>query len=77
MNDTVYNAEDVLHINVPLFLRLLEYSRESGTSDVDLHWITQRAVELAKHGYTMSMAHYSKLVPEARTVTIDLPRVEQ
>lgn len=75
MNETTYNSEDVLHINVPLFLRLLEYSRESGTSDVDLHWITERAIDLSKHGYTLTMAHYSKIVPDARTVTIDLPNV--
>ncbi len=70
------NTEDVLHLNVPLFLRLLEYSRESGTSDVDLHWITERAIDLSRHGYTLTMAHYSKIVPDARTVTIDLPNVE-
>ena len=69
------NTEDVLRLNVPLFLRLLEYSRESGTSDVDLHWITERAIDLSRHGYTLTMAHYSKIVPEARTVTIDLPRL--
>lgn len=73
MNDTVYDQADVLHMNVPLFLRLLEYSRESGTSDVDLHWITQRAIEWSRDNHVLVMAHYNKLVPEARTVTIDLP----
>lgn len=68
-----YNEHDVLHINVPLFLKLLEYAREDSFSDEDLHWITERAISLTNHGYTLTMAHYLKIVPESRTVTVDLP----
>jgi hypothetical protein len=71
-----YSEHDVLHLNVPLFLKLLEYAREDSFSDEDLHWITERAINLTNHGYTLTMAHYLKIVPESRTVTVDLPPVE-
>ena len=42
------DAIDTISMDVPLFLRMLEYAREDAQEDVDLHDVTQRAIELSK-----------------------------
>ena len=61
-NNTVENEEDVVKLNIPLFIRLMEYSREDASSDVDLHLVAERAIELSEEGEVLTMDHYSELV---------------
>jgi hypothetical protein len=61
-----------LRLSVPLFLRLFEYAKEESPSDVDLHWITERLIDLSDNGYTLTMAHYNKIVPSERLVTVEV-----
>ena len=49
---------DTVTLNVPLLIRLLEYAREDAKTDMDLHHVTERLIELAKSG-TLSMDHYN------------------
>jgi len=53
---------DTVTLNVPLLIRLLEYAREDAKTDMDLHHVTERLIELAKSG-TLSMDHYNDIVP--------------
>lgn len=57
-----HNEEDVVKVEVPLLIRLLEYSREDAKSDVDLHYVAERAIELSEDGEVLTMEHYDKLV---------------
>lgn len=39
---------DVIRIDVPTFLRLLELAREDIDKDPDLHFLTQKVIELSQ-----------------------------
>jgi hypothetical protein len=49
-------------LDVPLFIRLLEYAREDAKSDMDLHNVAQKTIELSQSGMTLSMKDYESLV---------------
>lgn len=56
------NPEDVIKVDVPLFIRLLEYAREDAKTDMDLHNLTERLTRLSSDGTVGSMADYDDMV---------------
>ena len=56
------NPEDVICVDVPLFIRLMEYAREDASTDMDLHRVTERLTELSANGTTVNMDSYDKIV---------------
>ena len=56
------DAIDTISMDIPLFLRMLEYAREDAQEDVDLHDVTQRATELSKTKSFLSMEDYNEIV---------------
>ena len=56
------NEEDVIKLNVPLMIRLLEWAREEAWKDVELHIITERLIELSEEGDTLEMSDYPEIV---------------
>jgi|688.fasta_scaffold1784407_2 hypothetical protein len=58
----VINPTDKITLNIPLFIRLLEYAKEDAKSDIDLHNVAEKAIELSKSGRSLSMNDYNKLV---------------
>jgi len=56
------NPEDVVHLDVPLFIRLLEFAREDAQADVDLHFLADNAIRLSAEGETLNMDHYNELI---------------
>jgi hypothetical protein len=56
------NPEDKITMDVPLFIRMLEYAREDAKTDMDLHVVTEKAVELGKDGKTLTMSNYNDIV---------------
>jgi len=56
------NPQDVVKMDVPLFIRLLEYAREDAGSDMDLHTVTDRIIDLASAGNTLSMQDYNNIM---------------
>lgn len=57
------NPKDVITMDVPLFIRMLEFAREDAKGDVDLHDATEKALSLAVKGRTLTMADYDSIVP--------------
>jgi hypothetical protein len=53
-------------------MRLFEYAREQAASDEDLHWIMERIVQHSDGKKTLTMEHYTKLVPDTRLVTVQV-----
>jgi len=53
--------DDIIKMNVPLFLRLLELVREEVKDDVPLHTLTEIAVRLS-NDHVMSMADYDNIL---------------
>ena len=55
------NPEDTITVDVPLFIRLLEYAREDAKEDVDLHYLADNAIKLSAEGQVLNMNHYKIL----------------
>ncbi len=50
-------------MDVPLFIRMLEYAKEDAKTDMDLHKATERAIELSQNGVEcLGMDNYNKIV---------------
>ena len=58
------NPKDVIKLDVPLFIRLLEYAREDAKSDMDLHQLADNAIEMCSEGRTLSMDDYDYLISD-------------
>lgn len=53
--------DDIIKMNVPLFLRLIELVREEVEDDVPLHTLTEIAVRLS-NDHVMSMDDYENIL---------------
>jgi hypothetical protein len=56
------NPRDIITVDVPLFIRLLEYAREDAQSDMDLHDVADNIISLSASGKTLSMDDYSSII---------------
>lgn len=56
------NQIDVITVDVPLFIRLLEFAREDSTDDMQLHEVASKLVELCQDGDIMTMEQYDEIV---------------
>jgi len=56
------NPKDVIKVDVPLFIRLLEYAREDAKTDMDLHDVAENIIRLSETGKTLSMNDYDAIV---------------
>ena len=55
------NPTDSIILDVPLFIRMLEYAREDAKTDMDLHNVTENALKLSTTGKTLTMADYNQI----------------
>jgi hypothetical protein len=62
---------DIIAMDIPLFLRMLEYAREDAEQDIDLHKVTERAIEAVKLRGLLSMDDYQDIVGEPIDEEID------
>ena len=53
---------DIIAMDVPLFIRMLEWAREDAETDMDLHDAAERAIEAVKLRGLLSMEDYIDLV---------------
>lgn len=63
---------DTITMDIPLFIRMLEYSREDAAADVDLHDVTEKAISLGKERGILQMDDYAEIVGAAE----DAPKGE-
>lgn len=56
------NPKDTVSMDIPLLIRLLEYAREDAKTDMDLHNVTEKLIELSSHGDTLTMQEYDAIV---------------
>jgi len=57
------NPVDRITLDIPLFIRLLEYAKEDAQTDMDLHDVAERAIKLGSvEGVALSMDDYNALV---------------
>lgn len=56
------NPTDIVSVDVPLLIRLLEYAKEDAKSDMDLHHVAERLIALSDDGRTLTMQDYETIV---------------
>lgn len=56
------NPTDKITMDVPLFLRMMEYAKEDAKTDMDLHDVTERAIKLMQGHDWLCMENYDELV---------------
>jgi hypothetical protein len=61
------NPVDVVTLDVPLLIRIMEYAREDAKTDMDLHNVAQHMIELSKSSQTLSMNDYEHIVGQPRS----------
>jgi hypothetical protein len=57
-----FNPKDVIKLDVPLLIRMLEYAREDAKTDMDLHDVAENLIALSANGQTLDMNHYNKIL---------------
>jgi hypothetical protein len=63
------NPIDIISVDVPLFIRMLEFAREDASTDMDLHDLAQKAIKMSGKGEPLTMMHYDELVSKEAPVT--------
>jgi hypothetical protein len=72
------NPIDTVKLDVPLFIRLLEYAREDAKNDMDLHVVADRAIKLSQSGKTLNMDDYDSIAGQQKEeVTGQTPQTPQ
>ena len=61
------DAIDTITMDIPLFLRALEYAKEDAQTDMELHDFTEKAISLSKQKSPLTMEDYVSLLNEVRT----------
>ena len=56
------NPIDTITMDVPLFIRMLEYAKEDTKTDMQLHVATEKALDLGVEGKTLTMDDYDAIV---------------
>jgi hypothetical protein len=56
------NPKDTIKVDVPLFIRLLEYAREDAKTDMDLHNVAENIIDLSEEGQALTMDDYNAIV---------------
>lgn len=56
------NPTDYVMMDVPLFIRMLEFAREDATSDMDLHDVAEKLIKLSAQGKPVTMKSYDSIV---------------
>ena len=56
------NPKDTITVDVPLFIRLLEYAREDAQTDMDLHDLAENIIQLSEDGEVLTMDDYNAIV---------------
>jgi hypothetical protein len=63
------NPIDIISVDVPLFIRMLEFAREDASTDMDLHDLAQKAIKMSSKGEPLTMIHYDELTSKEAPVT--------
>jgi len=62
------NPVDIISMDVPLFIRMLEFAREDASTDMDLHDLAQKAIKMSSEGEPLTMMHYDELIAKGASV---------
>jgi hypothetical protein len=64
--EDIDNPKDIVKMDIPLLIRLLEYAREDAKTDMDLHNVTEKLIDFSKQGDVLTMDQYDAIVGEQK-----------
>jgi hypothetical protein len=64
LGETEQDVIDTVTLDIPLFIRMLEYAKEDASTDMDLHELAEKAIALNKQKGILSMEDYEAIIPE-------------
>ena len=56
------NPKDIVKLDVPLLIRILEFAREDASSDEELHKVASNIIELSSIGGALGMIDYEAIM---------------
>jgi hypothetical protein len=56
---------DTVTLDIPLFIRMLEYAKEDAQTDMDLHDVAENAIALNKSKEMLSMEDYNTIIGDS------------
>lgn len=56
------NPRDIITLDVPLFIRLLEYAKEDAQTDIDFADLVENIISISSSGKTLIMEDYSTII---------------
>jgi hypothetical protein len=60
------NPVDVVTMDIPLLIRVMEFAKENAKTDMDLHSAAENMIKLSQNGKTLDMTDYNSIVlPES------------
>ncbi len=59
---------DTVKMDIPLFIRLLEYAREDAESDIDLHFVAERVLDANIQQGILTMNDYDDIIDARHTL---------
>jgi hypothetical protein len=62
IEDKEKNPKDIVKMDIPLLIRILEYAREDAETDVNLHFVVENLIELSKDGNILNMNDYLSII---------------
>jgi hypothetical protein len=72
VEETSGDVIDTVTLDVPLFIRMLEYAKEEAADDMDLHELATKTIALSKQRGILSMEDYDTLIPAMEQVDENL-----
>ena len=71
LGDPSANPVDVIALDVPLMIRIMEYAREDAKTDMDLHVLAEKMIELCTTGQHLTMQDYDAIIQQEPDATND------
>jgi len=65
MNENEEDVVDTVTLDIPLFIRMLEYAKEDAQTDMDLHDVAENAIALNKSKEMLSMEDYNTIIGDS------------
>jgi hypothetical protein len=62
------NPRDIIKVDVPLFIRLLEYAREDAQTDMDLHDVAENIITLSVADKVLTMDDYNHIIGPQKNI---------
>lgn len=67
---------DIIRLDVPLFIRLLELAREDVKQDADLHDVAEAVIKLSEHG-PVTMDQYPEITKYMKVTGSSDPELDR